>query len=211
MPLQRHYFLPHESIPWFYAAIMSELRIHFRYGAYELELEGMAEAVERQFETIRRMLAPPNPEPAVQTPAPTAPVAEETAGNASLDSVVRMRGKICSLAAPAATADAVLLILMAQRHYRKNEAVSGLEIMEGLRDSGIRVPRVDTVLTRHVRSALVVVTGRHRRRRYRLSLSGVERAQQIARNLIGKRSPQSASAGNPVSFTETEKVRRKSD
>jgi len=61
--------------------------------------------------------------------------------------------------------------------------------MEGLRESGIRVPRVETFLAKHIRAGIVVALGQHRRRRYRLSMAGMERAQQIARDLIAKVPP----------------------
>ena len=79
--------------------------------------------------------------------------------------------------------DAVLMILLGQRMMRENENVSGIELMEGLRGSGIQVNRVDTLMTKLAHEGTVIAMGVHRRRRYRLSVIGVTRAEQLARRL----------------------------
>jgi hypothetical protein len=102
----------------------------------------------------------------------------------ALERIMRVRGRILSLSVTATAAEAVLVILLGQRNLRQNDSVSGTEIMRGLRDSGIRIPRADTILTKHAGTGSVVAMGERRRRRYRLSSLGVEKAQQIARSLI---------------------------
>ena len=100
-----------------------------------------------------------------------------------LEQIMHMRGTILSLSVQARLPDAILVILLGQRNFRRNESVSGIEIMQGLRDSGFRVLRVDTLLTKFSRLGSVIVMGEHRRRRYRLSISGAVQAEQIARAL----------------------------
>ena len=155
---------------------MSELRIKIKFGEHEFEAEGSADSVEKQLEAFKRFIAPPPvPEPAND---------EKKAALLRLDRISRIRGRILSLSVPAKPVDAVLVILLSQRHFRQNNNVSGREIMEGLRDSGIRVRRADTILKKHAGTGSVVAMGQRRRRRYRLSSAGVEQAQQIARELI---------------------------
>ena len=55
--------------------------------------------------------------------------------------------------------------------------------MDGLRESGVRIPRADYILTRHARDGNVVVSGDGRMRRYRLTDAGADRALQIVRRL----------------------------
>ena len=164
---------------------MSELRIRIKFGEHEIELEGSADAVERQFEPFKQFLmpAPPPKETADEvTQAPAPP-------RLFLETIIKVRGTIYSLRVNAKVEDAILVILLAQRIFRKNESVSGIEIMQGLRDSGFQVRRVDMILNRYIRLAHLVATGQHRRRRYRLSLDGSQRAEQIARTLIAQIPP----------------------
>src|SRR5262249_36255813 len=111
--------------------------------------------------------------------------AQKAASPLCLDEIMHMRGSIVSLSVKANVQDAVLVLLLGQRHFRRNEAVSGIDLMQSLRGSGIRIPRVDTVMTKLARQASVIIMGKHRRRRYRLSVGGAIEAEQIARQLVG--------------------------
>ena len=93
---------------------------------------------------------------------------------------------VVSLTVNARTEHAVLAILLGQRHFRKNNSVSGMEIMSGLRSSGFDVRRADTMMAKHASEGSVVATGRRKLRRYRLSTDGVARAEQIVRSLISQ-------------------------
>jgi hypothetical protein len=185
----------------FYVHFMSELRVKIRYGDHEFELEGAADAVERQLEAFRLFLSPPPPPLEKETKTEESDV-KKAPPRVALEKIMRVRGPIYSLSFAAKVDEATLIILLGQRTFRQNDNVSGTEIMEGLRESGIRVRRVDTVLTKHIRTGIVVAMGRHRRRRYRLSMEGIEQAQQIARALIAKIPPPNApSAENPMPKT----------
>jgi hypothetical protein len=65
-------------------------------------------------------------------------------------------------------------------------AVSGGDLMDGLRESGISIPRVDYILQKHVRNGFVVGTGQRRRRRYKLTAAGIECSRQIAEKLTSQ-------------------------
>jgi hypothetical protein len=163
---------------------MSELRIRIKLGEHEIEVEGSTDAVERQFETFKQLFAAPllsiQKDSADQEKQGRAP------RRLPLETIVGVRGTIYSLKVSAKIDDAILVILLAQRTFRNNETVSGFEIMDGLRDSGFNIRRVDMILNRYIRLAQVVAVGQHRRRRYRLSLDGLQRAEQIASALIAE-------------------------
>jgi hypothetical protein len=162
---------------------MSELRIRMKFGEHEFEAEGLADAVERQLESFKQLIAPGQAAALSQRTAES-PEDQRKAAPPALERIMRIRGRILSLSVTATAADAVLVILLGQRNLRQNDSVSGTEIMRGLRDSGIRIPRADTILTKHAGTGSVIAMGERRRRRYRLSSAGVEQAQQIALSLI---------------------------
>ena len=190
---------------------MGELRIRIKYGEHEFEAEGAAEPVERRAEAFQLMVAPPPVQAPVIQPAPasadvTAEPIEATPSQPTdtpshaeeqppqpeeppappplrLEEITHRRGPIVSLSVKANVKDAVLVMLLGQRNFRQNESVSGIEIMEGLRGSGIDILRVDTLMTKLAQRGSVIAMGKHRRRRYRLSTIGAMHAEQIARGL----------------------------
>jgi hypothetical protein len=158
---------------------MSESRIKIKFGGHEFEAEGSPESVERLFESFKHLIAPPPPE--TSTPSETAPPppAETKASTIPLHTIVRIQGRVVSLSVNAKSEDAVLLLLLGQMQFRRNNTVSGAEVMEGLRESGLKVRRADRILATHIRDGYVVAMGQLRRRRYRLSNAGIDRAQQL--------------------------------
>ena len=76
------------------------------------------------------------------------------------------------------------MMLLGQRHFRRNSIVSGTQIMEGLRDSGFKILRADMFLKKHMRSGTIIGTGIRRTLRYQLSTDGLNRAEVIARRLL---------------------------
>ena len=97
---------------------------------------------------------------------------------------MRVKARVVSLTVPAKAEDVVLLVLLGQKQFRNNGRVTGAEIMNGLRQSGVRLPRADYMLRKHAGDGNVVMTGLGRTRRYSLTNAGVDRAQQIARTLF---------------------------
>jgi hypothetical protein len=178
---------------------MSELKVRMRCGDREFEIEGAADAVERQLESLRYVLAPElrsqiaKETPLLETEPPAVRSSPpQAAPPVPIEKILSVQGRVCSLTVGARVDDAVLTILLGQRRFRQNDAVSGSEIMAGLRESQIRVQRVDALMEKHMRAGVVVSTGRYRRRRYRLSADGIRRAEQIAQTLIGKLPPAAA-------------------
>ena len=157
---------------------MSDSRLKIKIGESELEVQGETEFVQRQFDEFKRLLAIGHQ---AELPA-------EDNGHPpiSWEKIIRRRGRILSLSAPATVEEAVLVLLLSHHHFRKEEDVTGSEIMNGLRDSGIEVPRADTALLKHAKAGSVIVNGRRRSRRYRLSAAGAELAAQFARSLTAQ-------------------------
>ncbi len=167
---------------------MTTLRIKIKVGDHEFEADGPPEAVQAQVLTFARLIgredkpeekeaAPPE---IVAIPAPAAPPPPPSA----ITRIGRVDGKLVSLNVECRSLEqAVLLVLLGQHKLRGNSAVAGTEIMDGLRKSGIAVDRADHILKRQASAGNVVVTGRRRLKRYRLTTDGIEKAQKIAQAL----------------------------
>lgn len=169
---------------------MDSYRLKIKVGDHEFEAEGPTEAVTSQFEAWKQLISTvprqTNATPATngtqeetQKPATDAPIA--------MDKIFKSEGRVVSLTAlPNTEQEAALLILLGQRHYRTNESVTGSEVMDGMQLSGYRLGRVDRMLDGLASDGVVIRTGQHRGTRYRLSNTGLTRAQAIAREVIGK-------------------------
>src|SRR5271157_108935 len=171
--------------------IMSDnYRLKIKIGEHEFEAEGAADVVQQQFAAFKDLIS------AVPTKAKEEHVPNEkpvpAEGNGAiplphlpLEKIMRVEGRRISLTAKCeSVADAVLLILLGQRDFRSNEQVSGAEIMDGLKQSGYIVPRVDLMLDKLSTEGTVIVIGIHRARRYRLTNQGAKRALEIAKNVL---------------------------
>jgi len=169
---------------------MDPYRLKIKVGEHEFEAEGSEEAVQRQFEVWKDLIADA-PRQKGTNPAsdPPQPKASEGAPDVqlSLDKIMRAEGRIISLTAPPELApEAALLILLGQKQLRSNEAVTGAEMMDGLHQSGFRMARADRLLDNLASGGLVIRSGAHRGTRYRLSNTGLTRAQGIARDVLGR-------------------------
>jgi len=69
--------------------------------------------------------------------------------------------------------------LLGQQQLFGNAAIAGREIMDGLRASGHRMLRADHILKRHAGAGHIVVTGKRRCRRYRLTTDRIDRFQKL--------------------------------
>ncbi len=104
----------------------------------------------------------------------------------ALDKILQVGGRMVSLTVSARLDEAILAILLGQRQFRQNNAVSGMGIMSGFRESGLNLLRADTILAKYAHAGIVVAMGRRKSRRYRLSTDRVARAEQIARHVISQ-------------------------
>ncbi len=166
---------------------METTKIRMKIGTHEFEAEGPAETVKEQLEAFRSLLStgeaivktiasPAQPESSAKTGDPT---------HVSLERIMRVQGRIVSLTAiPASEGDAALLVLLGNKDMRNNEAVTGMEIGDGLAQSGRPVSRVDRVMEKLKEEAFVMKSGYRRGVKYRLSNSGHTKALAVARELI---------------------------
>ncbi len=159
---------------------MTDLRVKIKYGIHEFEAEGSVDAVERQVEAFKHFVEPPP----VPPPAPEQSIQEKA--SEPLEKLLRVQGRVVSLTTETNVSEGVLEIMLGYRRFLNMENVSGREIMEGLRKSGFRIPRADSILAKHAKTGLVITWGKQRNRRYRLTTDGILHAEQIARALITK-------------------------
>ena len=153
------------------------LRVRIKLGENEFEAEGSPDVVQTQIATFERLIGR-SVEPVRAAIADSIP---------PIKNIVRADGKIVSLTVDCQSLpQAVLAMLLGHRELRGASWVSGSEIMAGLRASGKQIGRADNILKRHANLGHVVIHGKRRLKRYRLTTDGVERAKAIAQTLAGK-------------------------
>lgn len=175
---------------------MSETRLKLKVGEHEFDAEGSAEFVEKQLAKFEELIA--------SLPAKTPdimlhdivddPSASDSSSSPSLPSpksdlmkIFRVDGRVISVVAkPANENDAALLILLGQKELRGNEASTGSEVKDGLEQSGYKPLRVDRTMDGFVAEGLVLINGRNRGKKYRLSNPGLVKAQALADELQRK-------------------------
>src|SRR5215471_5485106 len=168
---------------------MADYRLKIKIGEHEFEAEGPVEMVQAQFETFKELVstAPAKVQPPPQS-IPEAQSGQTNGGDLNqlnLEKIMRVDGRVVSLTISVDKVhDAIMLILLGQRQFRSNDAVTGGEILEGLRESGRPMDRADRILLSLHAEGLLIAVGQHRSRTYRLTNSGVARAREIARNMI---------------------------
>jgi hypothetical protein len=102
-----------------------------------------------------------------------------------LEKIIKVEGRVVSLTARCESVDeAVMLILLGQKEFRNNQEVTGAEIMDGLKQSGYLLGRVDLVLDKLSKEGSTIIIGVHRARRYRLTNVGHSKALSIAKEVL---------------------------
>lgn len=171
---------------------METSKIKIKIGQHEFEAEGPTESVQSQFQAFKELIATAQTQ--INDTSANSQKQEQSRetqqqpkqnGGLALDKIMRMDGRVISLTAQAGSEeDSVLLLMLGQKNYRNNETVTGNELMSGLLQSGIRVPRVDRITEKLTDSGLVIRIGAHRATRYRFTNQGMVRAQEIAKAVI---------------------------
>jgi hypothetical protein len=161
--------------------IAPSLRLKLKIGEHEFEADGPCAIVEAQIETFARLIGR---EDAIVAGRSLSAENKRATALKPIHSVARVEGKLVRLSVQCPSAsNAVLALLLGHRELRGVHAVSGTELMRALRASGQKVPRVDQLLQRFAKSGNVVMTGKHRARRYRLTTDGVINATTIVKSL----------------------------
>jgi hypothetical protein len=166
---------------------MDQFKLKIKVGDHEFEAEGPVDVVQAQFAAFRDLVSdipqrPDSPPVAEQQPTETLTSALP---HIPLQKILKVEGRVVSLTARCDTVDeAVLLILLGQLEIRDNQEVTGAEIMDGLKQSGFSIGRVDKTMDKLAREGNVITMGVHRGRRYRLTNMGKTAALNIAKEVI---------------------------
>jgi hypothetical protein len=171
---------------------MDNCRLRVRIGDVEFEAEGSREAVEAQFQAIRPYFPAVSAVPDLSsqdlaqiTPHQTRP-APHSALEDEFRGILKISDRVVSVnAAPLDAGDAALLVLYGQRLARKNEAVTGNEFVRGLTSTGVVIGRSDRLFESLARRGDIMISGRHRAKRYRLTNAGLIKARARAAVLLG--------------------------
>ena len=181
---------------------MDKARLKFRVGTHEFEAEGPPEIVQEQLKAFRELIetasSQPIPPPVSPLPTSASPSSSETPRNnipstgidvdeidQLLTKIMKVEQRVVSLTAGTeSTNDAVLLIVYGQKILRKNDTVTGGELIDGLKTTGIRVARVDRLLAKADDAGDIIAIGSRRAKRYRLTNPGIDKARQLAAKLI---------------------------
>jgi hypothetical protein len=165
---------------------MGDYKLKIKIGDHEFEAEGPADVVQNQFAMFKELLG---------SGAAKRELAEEPKQRTeqlgtdpkrpAFDKIMRSEGRVISLTVhPESIDEAILLVLLGQRHYRQNDSVTGGEIIDGLRQSGHTVNRVDYQLDKLATEGTVIKVGTGRASRYRLTNKGLAKAEEIANSLL---------------------------
>ena len=177
-------------------------KLKLKIGANEFDAEGPADVVQAQFDAFRelileaaRMSPPVSVSPSTTLSASLSPSASASPSPAfepsladvddALNRIMRVEDRVVSLTVRARSVDdAVLLLVYGQKMLRNNDAVTGAEVMSGLTGSGLRVLRADRLLEKGGEIGDLIVVGIRRAKRYRLTNAGMNKARQLAADLI---------------------------
>ena len=185
---------------------MEPFHLRMKVGAHEFEAEGEQESVERQFAAWREMIASAPAPSASSPPPPLVPSPQESDGGGQVplplnnsgtsgvrvdpsgfEKIIRREGKNLSLSVlpngENRVADAALVLMIAHKAYNSLDQVGGMALLEGLKQSGYPIDRVDRVLERHIPD-LILRSGVRRAVKYRLNNRGLNRAINLARELM---------------------------
>jgi hypothetical protein len=166
---------------------MDNAKIKIKIGDHEFEAEGPSDVVSSQFQAFKELIALQPRQIMSPSLQPEQQVSQNQQEPAPLllDKMFKVDGRIVSLTAHAGSPDdATLLLMLGQKQFRGNDAVTGQELGDGLEHSGIRVLRVDRIMDKFVKEGFVLKIGLGRASRYRLTNPGMTKAMVIARELL---------------------------
>jgi hypothetical protein len=166
---------------------MDTQKLKLKIGIHEFEAEGPVEIVQSQFAAFKELISivPPSPAQQIESAPRSEEGKREVLPHLATEKILKADGRVVSLTARCDSVDeAILLVLLGQKEFRSNQEATGAEIMDGLMQSGYRIPRVDRLMDKLTADGSIITMGIHRGRRYRLSNQGLTRALSIAREVI---------------------------
>jgi hypothetical protein len=163
----------------------TSLKLKMKVGEHEFEAEGPAEIVQAQLALFKEMIAAAPPRRFEGDSQERTKQELDALPHQPIEKIMKAEGRVVSLTAKSETVEeAVLLILLGQKDLRNNQEVTGSEIMDGLKQSGYQIDRVDRITDKLSSDGNVITIGVHRGRRYRLTNKGLGKALAVAKELI---------------------------
>jgi hypothetical protein len=169
---------------------MEPYRLKIKVGPHEFEAEGSEASVAKQFEAWKELIG------SLGTAAPTKTVEPDNAddngsnGGVELPSAVfrvdRTRRMVSLSTQPSGehrNADAILLIIYGYARAFDQEFVQVTTIKESMATSGLTVDRVDRAIAPHIRANFIRKGGTAKGSRFRLTNTGLARAEELVREL----------------------------
>ena len=169
---------------------MDNFRLKVKIGSHEFDAEGPKDLVREQFETFKELVSNTPVTESVPATTEQAEDAEEVPQSEKipdlkLNKIMQVEHKVVSLTAPAKSAqDAALLLIYGQKVLRQCERVTGAQVMEGMRLSGLPVGRVDRLLDKARKEGDLIIMGQRRAKRYRITNKGINQARDLAQALL---------------------------
>lgn len=178
---------------------MDTYKLRVKIGIHEFEAEGPAEVVKAQFEDWKTLVssmpssaaAPHVSDPAKRLLSRVTEV-QTSEGPAVPWDIFNSdeKRKLLTLrvhpTSDTRDADAALLILYGYKQYYQQDEVLVTKLKESLEVSGLRPDRIDRILGVHAKAGLVLKTGRAKGGKYRLTNTGFNRADEMARELFAQ-------------------------
>lgn len=184
---------------------MEPHHLKVKVGPHEFEAKGTAEEVNQQFSLWKELIQQSTPvlQPAlpVQPVAAPATIAEASTTVAaspergvdlavpdifSVDHKKRMVSLKIHPPGESRDADAGLLLIYAFKRILGVDEVLAGHLKDSLERSGIRVDRVDRTIGTYHHSGLLMKSGFGKGGKYHLTMTGLERAERVAKELAGQ-------------------------
>ncbi len=171
---------------------MAEYKIRVKVGVNEFDAEGPKEFVEELFRRFEALVNDKTP----MLPARQPKVETEKTNTHSADAFVEsafakafhQEGRFISLVGrfegDDRELDAALLILLGHKELKNADAVSADELLYGLKQTGYTIDRADRLMRRGHALGLLNFHGVRRGTRYRLTIPGIARAKELAKELL---------------------------
>lgn len=175
---------------------MSIQKLKITIHGHTFDAEGDPAIVQSQFEVFKELVERIPEDQSVRTSVRGEEngASEDSAGREvgdveqaveELDRVMKVEDRFVSLTVRSESVEeAALLLVYGQKKLRDNESVTGAEIKRGLEISGYDVERVDRIMLRAKKKGNILMFGKHRSKRYRLTNRGLRNAEQLAQGLI---------------------------
>jgi hypothetical protein len=164
--------------------------LRIKIGPHEFEATGSPESVREKFEAFKeliKILAGTVVQQAMQGMKEMKETLDEAvASDDQLAKIMRVKDREVSLTArPQTLTDAILLLIFGQKALRQNDAVTGAELISGLKTTGgYDFTRIDRTMDKLARDGDLLSFGERRGKKYRLTNTGLAKARAIAADLI---------------------------